>query len=176
LADQPLGYSSFKEFFEISFDSFFGPLHRYAFTLLKDSELASEAVQTTFIKWWENQTVVNGQLEAKRYLFTAVYRNSINLIRDERVKKSHATIYNDERETTSEFHDVMGYQELDSKIKMAIEMLPAQCKTIFCMSRFEEMKYSEIASSLNLSIKTVEAQMTKALKVLREKLDGYAQG
>jgi len=70
-----------------------------------------------------------------------------------------------------EFHDSLELEELNRQLHHAIEQLPVQCKKIFKMSRFEEMKYAEIAQTLQLSVKTVEAQMGKALKILRTKFD-----
>jgi RNA polymerase sigma-70 factor (ECF subfamily) len=63
--------------------------------------------------------------------------------------------------------------ELQQKVSIALNELPQQCRTIFQMSRFGEMKYQEIADELGISIKTVEAQMGKALKVMRKKLADY---
>ena len=63
--------------------------------------------------------------------------------------------------------------ETENEIKAAIDSLPERCREIFLLSRFEELKYNEIAKKLNISVKTVEAQMSKALKILREKLSGY---
>ena len=164
------GRQGFEKLFEESFNQFFDSLHRYAFTLLKNSEQASDAVQTVFIKWWEAKTLVGNLAEARKYLFTAVYRSSLNVIRNEKVKQSHAVIYFQEQENETKFQDTTELEELDLKIKLAIESLPPQCRAIFYKSRFEEKKYAEIATDMNLSVKTIEVQMGKALKLLREKL------
>jgi RNA polymerase sigma-70 factor (ECF subfamily) len=161
----------FEKLFNESFNQHFDALHRYAYTLLKDSDRASDAVQHVFIKWWENQTAVADLQEARKYLFTAVYRSCLNVIRNEKVKQEHALAYSQEQMATTHFQDGMEVEELNQKIKQVIEDLPSQCRLIFCMSRLEEKKYSEIAADLNLSVKTVEAQMGKALKILREKLN-----
>jgi len=161
----------FEILFEESFNRFFDALHRYATTLVKNSELGRDATQIVFIKWWEAKTDVATLDGARRYLFTAVYRTCLNSIRDEKVKQSHVIAYFQEQESETGFHDLTLLEELDTKIKVAIESLPAQCKIIFCKSRLEEKKYAEIAAEMNLSVKTIEAQMGKALKVLREKLN-----
>lgn len=161
----------FEKLFDESFHQHFDALHRYAQTLLKDSDRASDAVQNVFIKWWENKTAVADLQEARKYLFTAVYRSCLNVIRNEKVKQEHVLAYTHEQVEAPRFQDGMEVEELDQKIKQAIEELPSQCRLIFCKSRLEEKKYTEIAADLNLSVKTVEAQMGKALKILREKLN-----
>jgi len=161
----------FETIFEKSFNRYFDSLHRYACTMLKNSELASDAVQTAFIKWWDSKSAVGDLDEARKYLFTAVYRTCLNVIRNEKVKQTHIVSYFQEQESEAKFHDSVVFDELDVKIKLAIESLPTQCRIIFCKSRLEEKKYAEIATEMNLSVKTVEAQMGKALKVLREKLN-----
>jgi RNA polymerase sigma-70 factor (ECF subfamily) len=160
----------FEKLFEESFNKFFDPLHRYAFTILKNSDQASDAVQSVFIKWWEAKTAIANLDEIRKYLFTAVYRSSLNVIRNEKVKQLHVVTYSQEQESETKFHDSAELEELDMQIKLAIESLPPQCRTIFYKSRFEEKKYAEIAADMNLSVKTIEVQMGKALKLLREKL------
>ncbi len=164
------GAKDFEKLFEESFNRYFDSLYRYAFTLVKSSELATDTVQIIFIKWWETKTAVSNLDEARKYLFTAVYRGSLNVIRNEKTKQSHMTSYFQEQERETQFHDLTSLNELDLKIKVAIESLPPQCRAIFLKSRFEEKKYSEIATDMNLSVKTIEAQMGKALRILREKL------
>ncbi|GHM99206.1 DNA-directed RNA polymerase sigma-70 factor [Cytophagales bacterium WSM2-2] len=161
----------FEGIFNESFNRFFESLHRYAYTFLKNTEQSSDAVQTVFIKWWETKTSPGGIDEARKYLFTAVYRTCLNVIRNEKVKQSHVNAYFQEQENETAFHDSTVLEELDVKIKVAIEGLPPQCRIIFCKSRLEEKKYAEIATEMNLSVKTIEAQMGKALKILREKLN-----
>ncbi|NOT76192.1 MAG: RNA polymerase sigma-70 factor [Cyclobacteriaceae bacterium] len=163
----------FERVFEENFKRLFISLNRYAFTLVKDRDLARDAVQTVFIKWWEAKTDLSKENEAKRYLFTAVYRTSLNIIRNEKVKQQHIAAFVQERDSETKFHDTTEFEELDLKIKLTIESLPEQCRIIFCKSRFEDKKYGEIATDMNLSIKTVEAQMGKALKILREKLNNH---
>jgi len=163
----------FDRIFEESFYRFFDSLHRYANTMVKSSDQANDAVQIVFIKWWEAKTVVGNLVETRKYLFTAVYRTCLNVIRNEKVKQSHVIAYFEEQENETKFHDSVVLEELDVKIKAVIENLPTQCRIIFCKSRLEEKKYAEIATEMNLSVKTVEAQMGKALKILREKLNNH---
>lgn len=169
-----LSSNQFEKLFKESFDKFFDGLHRYAFTLLKDSDNANDAVQSIFTKWWEMQTQLENPDAAKAYLYTAVYRHCLNVIRHEKVRVLHAESYTHELSASSNaFANPNSYEELDHQVQSAIESLPSQCQLIFKKSRLEEKRYAEIAEEMNLSIKTIEAQMGKALKILREKLRDY---
>ncbi|MGC4022206.1 MAG: RNA polymerase sigma-70 factor [Cyclobacteriaceae bacterium] len=163
---------SFEGLFKESFNLYFEGLHRYAFTMLKDNAKASDAVQSVFLKWWENQTQVKDVNESKAYLYTAVYRTCLNNIRNEKSKVLISEEYLRQVGKTST-EDSFEFGELNDYLKNTIDELPPQCRIIFCKSRFEEKKYAEIAEEMNLSIKTVEAQMGKALKHLRERLKIY---
>lgn len=166
--------NQFEKLFKESFDKFFDGLHRYAFTLLKDPDKAGDAVQSIFTKWWEMQTQLENQDAAKAYLYTAVYRHCLNVIRHEKIKLVHAESYAQELSAKSSvFANPGSFEELDHQVQTAIESLPSQCQLIFKKSRLEEKRYAEIAEEMNLSIKTIEAQMGKALKILREKLQDY---
>lgn len=125
------------------------------------------------MKWWEAGTKVKSLEEARRYLYTAVYRSSLNALRDDKAKQAQATTYGVQQNTHASHTDGMVVAELDHRIKNTIKNLPEQCRIIFCMSRFDGKTYSTIAAELNLSVKTVETQMSKALRVLREQLADY---
>lgn len=164
---------SFKALFEESFHAFFAPMHRYACTLLKNHEQAQDVVQAAFVKWWEAGTRVQNLDEARKYLYTAVYHTALNVIRNDKSKKAQDEAYKLHHAHFTAGTDGLVVAELDNRINTLIEALPTQCKNIFCMSRFEGKTYQAIASELNLSVKTVETQMGKALRILRENLAGY---
>jgi len=170
----PLSAVQFETQFKESFDLFFDGLHRYAFSILKDGEKASDVVQSVFVKWWENQTQPGGSDDVKAYLFTAVYRTCLNALRDEKVRFLNSEAYLRSMGPTSNGSgELLEFEELNDHMQNSINELPPQCRIIFCKSRFEEKKYTEIAEEMNLSAKTVETQMGKALKFLRERLKIY---
>jgi RNA polymerase sigma-70 factor, ECF subfamily len=173
LANSQPDTRNFKALFEASFHAFFQPMHRYAYTLLRSNERASDVVQATFVKWWETGTEVKSLEDARRYLYTAVYRSSLNALRDDKVKLAQAATFQLQQVAHVPHTDGIVVAELDHRIKDTIDSLPEQCRKIFCMSRFEEKTYLTIAAELGLSVKTVETQMGKALRVLREKLADY---
>lgn len=160
--------------FEELFKSHFKRLYAYAITILKDEVLAEEIVQNVFYKIWERKGRVDIQSSVTAYLYRSVYNDSINHIKHQKVKASYQAYEswrtkNDSDQASSKVH----LSELQQKLDAALKELPEQCRTIFQMSRFEELKYQEIADRLGLSIKTVENQMGKALKILRTKLAEY---
>ena len=142
-------------------------LHRYAYMILRSNDEASDAVQTVFLKLWEKRFTIDEQQSVRSWLYTAVHNYCLNSIRNAGVRRSYLQ---HRREPISSGEDPVVSKEMLELIRVAIESLPPQCKLIFQKSRFEKKKYAEIAAELDLSVKTVEAQVGKALKVLREKL------
>ncbi len=157
--------------FEQVFKTHFKALHAYACTILKDEDLAEEMVQNVFVKLWERSEnlTISGSITA--YLYRAVYNESLNSLKHQKVKSAYQlhVSYRMKNETETAAKK-LSLRELESRLQKALDELPEQCRTIFQMSRFEELRYQEIASRLGISIKTVENQMGKALKLLRLKL------
>lgn len=156
--------------FERAFRDYFKALHAYAFTIIRDEENAEEIVQNVFFKLWEKKENIDEITSLKAYLYRATYNDSLNFLKHTKVKAAYETYAKSTGSDKSDAVDTLSTKELQAKIDKALNELPEQCRTIFQMSRFEELKYREIAEQLNLSVKTVENQMGKALKVLREKL------
>ena len=156
--------------FEELFRSFFPPLMAFAKKILLDEDDARDVVHQVFINLWEKRKELDLSTSLKSYLFTSVHNRSLNVIRDRRKFSSTGV-----PEVAGEW-DVSAQiesMELEEKIREVIDSLPEKCREIFELSRFEGLKYGEIASQLDISIKTVENQMSKALKILREQLGKY---
>ncbi len=165
-------FNSDEKTFEELFRSHYKRLCNYAYTLLNDNDESEEAVQQVFIQLWEKRNVMEINFSVQAYLFRAVRNNCLNKIKHQKVKQAYTDEILQLNNESAGTH--ISYQEeLKDQIHKAIESLPEQCRLIFKLSRYEELKYSEIAKELNISIKTVENQMGKALKVLREKLKDY---
>lgn len=160
--------------FEQVFKSHFKALHAYACTILQEEAMAEEIVQQVFFKLWEKKDQVNIQQSLNAYLYRSVYNECLNYLKHKKVKKAHQshTLYTSGTTSDNVSRKVIA-RELEEKIADALNQLPEQCRTIFQMSRFEELKYREIADKLNLSVKTVENQMGKALKIMRMQLVEY---
>jgi RNA polymerase sigma-70 factor, ECF subfamily len=163
----PTGVAAFEHLFKMHFRG----LHAYAFTILKEEAMAEEIVQNVFCKIWEKKQLPEIETSPKAYLYKAVYHDCLNYLKHKKVKSAHAMHVvrqsNDREENAS---DKVMAGELKERIHTALNELPEQCRTIFQMSRFEGLKYQEIADEMGLSVKTVENQMGKALKLMRIKL------
>ena len=160
--------------FESVFRFYYQRLCTYALRFLKDEDEAEETVQQLFTRLWEKRREVNIQLSVKAYLYRSVHNHCLNKMKQAQMKQAHLTRQANLAEAHSSHNEHnLVTKELEKQIALAIESLPEQCRIIFKLSRFEELKYAEIAGQLNLSVKTVENQMGKALRVLREKLKDY---
>ena len=160
--------------FEMLFRTYYQPLCNYAFTFLQDKEDAEEIVQSTFLLVWEKRETLAIRTSVKPYLYAMVRNACLNVIKHEKIKQKYAgeEIAMADRSHDSVAHTVAS-NELEYRIKVAMEELPEQCRMVFKLSRFEELKYAEIAEQLNISVKTVENHMGKALKIMREQLKDY---
>ncbi len=142
----------------------------FAKKILLDEDDAREVVHQVFISVWEKRQEIDLSISLKSYLFTSVHNRSLNMIRD-RKKFSSAEVPDVAGEW--DVSSVIETMELEERIKEVINSLPEKCREVFELNRFDGLKYSEIAERLNISPKTVENQMSKALKILREKLSKY---
>lgn len=159
--------------FEQVFKKHYKQLHAYAATILKDSDEAEEMVQNVFYKLWERRDRMNELQSIPAYLYRSVHNECMNHLKHSKVKQAHEVhaLHTGDAVTTAT--DTATTRELEECIADALNTLPEQCRTIFQMSRYEDLKYREIADRLGLSIKTIENQMGKALKILRTKLADY---
>jgi len=152
----------------------YGPLKRYAFTMLNDPAAAEEMVQQVFFKVLERKEPIVIHTSVKAYLYRSVNNECLNYIKHQKIKKRYE---NDSNETMKAHNNTpansLQLKELEAQLRLAINQLPEQCRTIFHLSRVEELKYAEIAAQLGLSVKTVETQMSRALKKLRVSLADY---
>lgn len=160
--------------FEQLFTTHFKRLYAYALTIVKEEMTAEEMVQNVFFKIWEKKGRVDIQTSVLAYLYRSVYNESLNYLKHKKVKAAYQshTVYQAKNQSDNASSKVQ-LSELQQRLDVALSELPEQCRTIFQMSRFEELKYQEIADRLGISIKTVENQMGKALKILRVKLADY---
>ncbi len=155
-----------KKQFELLFKSHFQYLVNYATQYVQDSNTAEDIVQKVFITLWEKRATINPQQSVKSYLFTAVRNNCLNYIRDNKKYRSRVLDLDCgefdiiEPETESQ-------EALQKQIEHALSELPEKCRKVFELSRIHKLKYKEIAEELDVSVKTVEAHMSKALKTLR---------
>jgi RNA polymerase sigma-70 factor (ECF subfamily) len=155
--------------FESLFRSSYVSLVRYAKTLIKDHDTAEEIVQDLFFRLWKDKDKLQIESSLNGYLFRAVHNSCLHYINHNKVVEKYAReMAVMEQETNESPTDIIQYRELQAKIASILERLPEKCGKIFCMSRFEGLRYSEIAEKLSISVKTVEANMGRALKEFRK--------
>lgn len=136
-----------------------------------DMTTAKEIVQDIFIYLWENRYGIKINKSIKAYLLQSVRYNSIRRIKNNAKSNILMNEVPDIQDDKS-YNDHLEYAELQNQILKAVDSLPEQCQRVFSMNRFEELSYKEIAGLLNISVKTVEAHISKALRIIREFLNG----
>jgi len=160
--------------FESAFRQYYPVLCRYANTFVKDWDEAEETVQSVFMTVWEKRSGLDITISLKSYLYRAVHNRCLNRIRHLSVQAGYQQQAIAELEPMAESPaQTLMAVELSERLEAAIQKLPEQCRLIFRMSRFDELKYQEIADQLGLSVKTVENQIGKALRILRGELADY---
>ncbi len=161
-----------RKAFEELFHSYYTPLCRFAFKYVRDADDSEEIVQDTFVSFWNRRSAISEEASLKSYLFTSVRNKCLNHLKHLTVVREHAAHVIAENMDSSE-QDELVTDELAGRIKQAVENMPEQRKRIFQMSRDEGLRYKEIAEYLDISVKTVENQMGKALKYLRTELSDF---
>lgn len=159
---------------EASFKTYYMQLLNYARSFLNDKDEAEDIVQGVFYQLLKKEEAIDVSKPLNSYLFTAVRNSCIKRINHMKIKAQYKenAVHFDTKSSNSTMEKVIN-NELENEFRNAINDLPEQCKLIFTMSRQSGLKYTEIAECLNISVKTVEKQMGKALKVLRERLKNY---
>jgi len=160
-----------KQEFEKLFRSSYVSLVRYARSIIKDHDAGEEIVQDLFLRLWQDREKIKIESSLNGYLFRAVHNRCLHWIGHNRVIEKHAQEMAQWQTGTVETPaEIVQYKELQAKIAGILEKLPERCGKIFCMNRFEGLKYAEIAGKLSISVKTVEADMGRALREFRKAL------
>lgn len=162
--------AAFSKLFELHYQG----ACRYVIRLVRDEDTAEEIVQSTFVNLWEKKEMISADISFRSYLFRSAYNTALNYLKHQKVV---ATYVNKKQDNiTVSRKSYVSHQpdfELQKRISDALNSLPPQCQRVFRMSREEGLKYHEIANELDISKKTVEVHMGKALKLLREHLKDY---
>lgn len=167
-----------KKAFEAIYNDFFGVLYHLCLQYLHDEKVSEEIVQDTFLKLWEIKETLNDQINLRNFLYTITKNNCLNYLRNQKISLKHQENmkYLEMQfnyEALEKLGDYLQFEELRSKIDDAISKLPAEVIETFKLSRFEELSYKEISDQQTISIKTVEARISRALRVLRVELKEY---
>lgn len=161
--------------FELFFKQNYTDLCNYAFYYLKNAEDAEEVVQDIFYIIWKNRKELNIK-SIKSYLYQSVKNNCLQTIRHRSLNEKFISYVKHSYEEQGEQADkILNAKDINEIIEKTFNSLPARCKQIFKLSRYEGLKYREIAKKLSISIKTVEANMGKALMHFRNNLKAYIE-
>lgn len=166
LFQQQVAFFNDQQAYNALFLHFYPSLQQFAFSFLKSKQLSEEAVSDVFIKIWEKRKTLHTITNLKFYLFTSTRNTALNYLKKQ---KGLQNVLPDEYwvELKSVFFDpeqLMITAEMIRNIHTAVQSLPARCKLIFKLVKEEGLKYREVAELLDISVKTVENQMTLALK------------
>jgi RNA polymerase sigma-70 factor, ECF subfamily len=160
--------------FEGLFRTNYSALCSYAVNFLKDLDASEEIVQEVMFKLWINREKIIFGTSAKSYLFRAVRNSCLNLLKHMNVREEYRAARESQMEELQRSReDEVIVSELEQKIREAVDRLPLERRKVFVMSRYEGMTYAEIAGKLGISVKTVENQMSSALRSLRTELADY---
>jgi len=149
---------------------FYRRLHAYAFTLVNDYALAQDIVQNVFLKTWQFRKKLNPKYSMQSFLYKSVYNEFINTYKKDQAMMYLQLKYYESLSEVVEETDENSLKRIIAIVTNEIEKLPPQCHRIFTLSKSEGLTNKEISEHLNISIKTVESQITKAFGILRTKL------
>jgi RNA polymerase sigma-19 factor, ECF subfamily len=160
--------------FELLFHAFYAEVCRHIYRYVPNRSVVEDIAQELFAELWTKRDTLNISISPGAYLHRMAVTRSLNYIRD---NKKHLYESDDALKISpsnmSTAHEELSATELSVVITQAIDSLPDRCRHVFMLSRFEDMSNAAIAKELDISVKTVENQMTKALKVLRNAVDIY---
>lgn len=168
----PSGTGNILEF-EMLFKQYYAPLVVYACKYVTDLDVAREIVQDFFVRLYEKRQSLSIDTSVKSYLYRSVYNCCINYFNQRNIQEKHLKSIDLERDDEENLEREINTVELQQQISKVINSLPSKCQRIFKMNRYEGIKNEEIAQQLNISKRTVETQISKALKILRNRLSDY---
>lgn len=165
--------------YEVLFKLYFEKLFHFAHSYIEDADEAREITQNVFFKIWKRRGKLSAEMNLNSYLFSMVKNGCLDYFKHEKVKINYKTEL--KRERASLNHSSLSENpglllienELQERINLLIKQLPPRRKEIFIKSRFEGQKHREIAQELDISVKTVEHQIAKALRFFRQELQEY---
>lgn len=137
---------------------------------MKRKDLAEDVVQEVFVQIWHKRAKINLNSSIKNYLFQSTRNKAIELLRRNKLESDYVAHELNSKEESYELEEEANNYMLKEQLKRSIRQLPPKCQEIFVMSKMNGLTYTEIAEELDLSVKTVENQMGRALKLLREML------
>ena len=170
-----------KDIFQKIYFEFYPKLYHFTYDIVRNNEIAKDIVNETFIKLWETKGELRPNSNLAAYLITITRNKSLNFLKHKKIILQYQDINAGNFESPDLWEQLLNeniysnidYELLKTKVEVAINNLPEQCRKVFQLSRFKKKKYSEIANILNISQKTVEAHISLALRRLKDELQNF---
>ncbi|MBN1415128.1 MAG: RNA polymerase sigma-70 factor [Bacteroidales bacterium] len=162
--------------FEVFFRAYYQPLCYYALRYVSSPDVAEEIVQDLFYTIWEKREELNITTSLKAYIYTATHNRCMKYLNHRKIEQKYEKHYRNV--STDQYEpavDPTSMHEIQRIINQTLDSLPEKCSRIFRLNRFEGLRYIDIAKKLSISVKTVEANMGRALKILRKNLKEYVE-
>ena len=161
---------SSKAEYKRTFEEYYNPLCNFAFKIVNRKDLAEDVVQEVFVQIWQKRENIKLKASIKNYLFQSTRNKAIEILRKKKLENDYKEHELSLKTEAYEIEEEANNYMLKERLKRSIRQLPPKCQEIFVMSKMNGLTYAEIAEELDLSVKTVENQMGRALKLLREML------
>lgn len=161
--------AALQELFHTYYPNVCASIHR----IIKDRDTVEDLAQEVFIRFWEKRTQLEIKTSIKAYLHRMGINEALGYLRKQKRYQIEEYDVNTSTELDRSSEEQFLHSELKDQVSAVVDTLPPKCKLVFQLSRYEELSYKEIAEKLDISVKTVENQMSKALKVLRKGLASY---
>lgn len=159
-----------RDAFDTIFHAHYGRLVGLAESLVRDRGSAEEVVQDVLLELWRRRHTLRLQASLSAYLYRSTRNRALNQLRHARVQRAAEPFLAEDAKSPPAADRAALQEEIDAALREAIASLPDRCREVFELSRMAGLRYQEIADTMGISIKTVEAQMGKALRILRERL------
>lgn len=158
---------------KIIFDQYYAYMCHAVYSIVNNRVVVEDIVQEVFYELWRKRESIQISISLKAYLRKMCINTALNHIRSQKIFLEEDKIIEGDGNIDIDSQVNMELHELQDQINKSIGELPPKCKIIFSLSRFEDMSYSEISKELDISIKTVENQISRALKLLRTSIYPY---
>ena len=159
------------------FEIYYQEVCQHIYRIIPDQQVCQDIAQSIFLEFWQKRSTFNIRTSVGAYLHKMARSRSLNYLRDNKhLMYDDENAVKDEPDNLSSPLDQIIEAELGAVITQAIDQLPARCRAVFALSRYEHMSYKEISEALQISVKTVENQISKALQQLRLTLKEYHRG
>jgi len=159
--------------YENIFRQYYEALIRYAFRFVNDAMVAENIIHDVFLYLWNERKRINFTINIKTYLYNAVKNRCLNYLKRQKLENDYRVLDFKIENNSQTPESILINKELNKVIKSVLNKMPPRQREIYIMSRFDQLTYTEIASILNISVKTVETQMSRSLKYLKKKLSAF---